>query len=636
MPIRLICPGLWQPPIVNTMTLTASNFLKVVFGLAVLSLLAGALFGIYVTTLPFESLKATIDQLAVDGDAEFFTREIAADIQFKLLLLSFAALILIPIIFNSRTRLDSTIEKLQLDFKSLIKEAKVYLANLAHNQVRNDLIFIAVCIGIAFYARCFYLFREIYYDEAFTFLSYAVKPLVIAISNYSEPNNHLLHTALLRLTYLTIGYHEWALRIPAFIAGLLILPALYLFAFLLKNRRVAFYSTALACPSVTLIEYSTLARGYSLLVLLFLVLCSVCIGLTKRPHNLGLQLIFIATSAAGFFTIPIFLYGWISLVFWMGLEHRRNNTMGWRDLIAQSFKLSISTTIVSLACYLPALVCVGLKALVANTHVETKGFEYLFEQGPASLVWTWESWNMGLPLFAQYFFCLMAVLGLTFEFFSRPKKTPLLAVLATCSLSIMIAQQVVPFRRVWLFLLPVYFVYVASGLDIVFSGIKTFFAGKFNIKRYWPQSWVGFQILICLILVFQVDFIHREFPATFHTEQGTLRDAKQITTWISPLLKEDTRVLAIPPADYPLRYHFFKQGIDFAFLDPKSKISGTNKVNQLILIHNLSPNFSKAGTIRYEAIEEILQANDRSSLLGLRPRNGKQFPFASVYLYAVE
>src|SRR5947207_15045799 len=108
-------------------------------------------------------------------------------------------------------------------------------------------------------------------DEALTFLYYSSKPLSMALSDYSLPNNHLFHTFLVRLAYLLLGNEPWSLRLPAFIAGTLLIPAAYLLAHRLYNRHAALLSAALVACSSILIEFTTNARGYTLICLITLL-----------------------------------------------------------------------------------------------------------------------------------------------------------------------------------------------------------------------------------------------------------------------------------------------------------------------------------------------------------------------------
>jgi hypothetical protein len=72
-------------------------------------------------------------------------------------------------------------------------------------------LFIIVSIGVM--VRAYHLLVPIKYDEALTFLNYAQFPITSGISNYSLPNNHVLHTLFVHLSVILFGPHEWVLRL---------------------------------------------------------------------------------------------------------------------------------------------------------------------------------------------------------------------------------------------------------------------------------------------------------------------------------------------------------------------------------------------------------------------------------------
>src|SRR5207245_4620972 len=56
---------------------------------------------------------------------------------------------------------------------------------------------------------------------------YASHPLSVALTIYGSPNNHILHSLLMHFAYRMFGSAEWALRLPALLAGIAIVPLTY-------------------------------------------------------------------------------------------------------------------------------------------------------------------------------------------------------------------------------------------------------------------------------------------------------------------------------------------------------------------------------------------------------------------------
>src|SRR3990172_4791582 len=109
------------------------------------------------------------------------------------------------------------------------------------------------------------LSQPMQHDEAYTFIAFASRPFWIAISDYSLPNNHVFHTLLVYLAYHLLGDQPWIIRLPAFLAGVAIIPLTYAAAALFYNRKVGLLSAGLAAASPLLIDYSANARGYTLI-----------------------------------------------------------------------------------------------------------------------------------------------------------------------------------------------------------------------------------------------------------------------------------------------------------------------------------------------------------------------------------
>src|SRR3990172_724006 len=104
--------------------------------------------------------------------------------------------------------------------KSLIAASSVFSAPVVRAVVA------IVILGAA--VRAAFINIPIRYDEAFTFIHFARFPVANFIGDYSFPNNHLLHSLLVRLSVVLFGPWEWAIRLPAFLAGVACLPMLYL------------------------------------------------------------------------------------------------------------------------------------------------------------------------------------------------------------------------------------------------------------------------------------------------------------------------------------------------------------------------------------------------------------------------
>ena len=195
-------------------------------------------------------------------------------------------------------------------------------------ETREHRIALAILLSLGVALRALYLAQPMRYDEAVTYMYFVRLPWAEALSTYTYPNNHLFHTALAKASVAVFGNYPWALRLPALLAGILVLPASYVVVRALYGARAAIIAAGLVGASGVLVLYSTNARGYSLTVLAFLVL--VLLALRLRAASDHRQWIgFAVVAALGLWTIPIMLYPLGTVAGWYALaalaENRRED-----------------------------------------------------------------------------------------------------------------------------------------------------------------------------------------------------------------------------------------------------------------------------------------------------------------------
>ncbi len=101
------------------------------------------------------------------------------------------------------------------------------------------------------------------FDEAYTYLRFARQPVSGILSDYSYPNNHILHTLLVKASTSVLGNAPWALRLPAWLGGAALLAGLFAVGRNATPRLSGMVIVAAAFMPIV-IDYHALARGYSL------------------------------------------------------------------------------------------------------------------------------------------------------------------------------------------------------------------------------------------------------------------------------------------------------------------------------------------------------------------------------------
>jgi Dolichyl-phosphate-mannose-protein mannosyltransferase len=405
-----------------------------------------------------------------------------------------------------------------------------------------DAVPLAVMTLFALALRARYLWQPVRTDEAATFFYYASKPLPFAISVYGSPNNHLLHTLLVHFFYAIFGDVPAMLRLPSLIAGTLMVPATYAAArqlFRESDRGVALVAAALVAGFPVLIDYGSIARGYSLLVLAFLC----CLALLARALENGdaaSWLLFAVCGAIGFWSVPVMLYAYGALVAWALAEiaiSRRGRRI--RALAASVFITGVLTFLV----YLPVLLVSGVEALIANPFVHAQSGLSLLSDGEHGLWAIGRMWGFGLPSAVIIAMWALALLG---AFRPTRFRIPFWIGVPLFIVPLLLVQRIVPYRRTWLFLLPLLLMLGAAGPQLL-------------LRRYARvAAWAIAIGLAATVLAGNSVY--------FSPEAGSFRDAEGTARFLQSRLREGDVVIATVPSDVPLIYWFHRLGVPDASL----------------------------------------------------------------------
>jgi len=122
------------------------------------------------------------------------------------------------------------------------------------------LLLLTASLGLSGYKA---FVAPITFDEAYTYLRFARQPVTGILSDYSFPNNHILHTLLVKASHSTFGDAPWALRLPAWLGGTALLLGLFALA---RHATPKLNGTVVIAAGFLpiVIDYNALARGYSL------------------------------------------------------------------------------------------------------------------------------------------------------------------------------------------------------------------------------------------------------------------------------------------------------------------------------------------------------------------------------------
>jgi predicted membrane-bound mannosyltransferase len=176
-------------------------------------------------------------------------------------------------------------------------------------------LWIVCLLGVAL--RLMHLDIPMRYDESVTYLSYASQGWEHVTTSYQQPNNHVLHSLMVSWTTGWLGDSPFVIRLPAFLAGCALVPAAAWVARLAHSREAGVAAAVLVATSPILIEFSTNARGYSLLSVAVLLAIGAGLYLLNGGRAWMAWAGLIELAVVGFFTLPIMVIPWLGITMWL-------------------------------------------------------------------------------------------------------------------------------------------------------------------------------------------------------------------------------------------------------------------------------------------------------------------------------
>lgn len=364
------------------------------------------------------------------------------------------------------------------------------------------------------------------YDEAFTYLAYAQGGLRDCFV-YSAPNNHVLHTLLVYVSTTFGGIGPTAVRAPALLAGVALVPVGAELARRLGGRRIAgLIAAGLIATSSILIEYSANGRGYTMLCLASVVLVILSRDLVRAPRRSELWGLWALVAAAGAWTIPVMLYplglcaaGMIAQAWLTRPDEREAKSMARGRFAARLGVALTATAVLTLLMYAPVLVVSGTGELFGNRFVAPKSMCVVLAELPAAAGEALSHWLRDTSIL-WWISIIAGLVAAGVEGVRQRRVWRLLPLWSPALLALAaLAHRVVPFPRVWLFLLPILLAIAADGL----AGLAT----RFRPRR---APWLAPAAVAALVLVATCHSAWRthERAHLISEEPHTLVDAKTV------------------------------------------------------------------------------------------------------------
>lgn len=539
---------------------------------------------------PFDLVKAKVDSLAADGNAEVFTQAYFERVVAKIRFVGMATLLASGLLYVGRRRMYALISDILTSFFSFSRELFSSVREEIKKGERTHLYALLLILLLAIAVRLCFLFQPMRWDEATTFINYASKPLYKGLSDYSLPNNHLFHTFLVNGAYILLGNKPWIIRLPALIAGILVVPASYLVTRVFYNKEAALLAAGIVASSPALIEYSTNARGYTLVCLIFLLILALGASL-KQTRNLAAWFLFFLLSVIGFYTIPIMLYPFGIVIMWLFLSTIFKDTNLSHQFLIRDLAISvILVALMTITLYVPVLVTSSVRAFISHGFDTSRSLSHYVGMLGRDFRYVWDQWNFDTPTAIRFLLVVGFAASLVFHRRLARHRVPIVLAVVLFCIPVLLIQRMAPlYPRIWLFLLPLYIGLASAGVSCLCRPAEA------KIGKYKPLLFPILAITLSLwvgVNTVQTQSIYYSNPSI---------DAEQITLFLKDFLRPGDKIVRDGWLGSPMLYYFNLYGVPVKHINLDSEPRG-----RLLVIDN----------VRGESIDEML---DQKRLRAKKP-----------------
>jgi hypothetical protein len=511
---------------------------------AVALLLSSLVIALALTLVPYERLREHIDAFTVDRSADVSRVEFdEIVVRLRLLSIGIAALVALLVYFGAT--IDRVATEIVRSWVSVVRRAPAATQRWLAQESSSYLVVFGFIFALAVALRVAFLDVPLRYDEATTYNNFVSKPLYVGLAHYPLPNNHLLHTFLANVSVNTFGSSAWAIRLPALLAGIALVPATFALARILYGRAAALLAAALVASSSTLVEYSTNARGYTL-VALFTLVAFIAATRVLDNDSIGAWAVIAVVGALGLYAVPVMLYPLGGVLVWLLLS-RVVARAPMRPLLWRLGFCVFSIAVLTLVLYAPVFAASGIRSVTSNEYVEPQSWATFFDRLPDHARDTFETWDRDLPLVVSVVLLIGLAGGLALTpRLSRYPVAPLVATIAWI-VPVVIVQRVVPFTRVWLSLVPLALAVIAA------------FYGR--LLERLPRSRLLVPVGAAVIAIGAAWAVLDADSVRESRETGALLDAPAVASYLARNVEPGDRIFATG-SDVILEYYLAREGID--------------------------------------------------------------------------
>jgi hypothetical protein len=405
---------------------------------------------------------------------------------------------------------------------------------------------LAAIVLIALAGRAALLGQVMRHDEAVTYGRFA-GTFATALTDYSAPNNHIVHTILVHLSTRVLGGAPWAIRIPSFVFGVLLVIAVHWWISSAVSEEAALMAAALTAGSFFLIEYSTIARGYTMVATGFVVLLELSRRILAHGGRRRRWITWVVVAVLGMATVPVFAYPLAFVTTWIAFSIVFDRAAESRSKLSLALGSSVAAVaILSVVFYLPATLNSGVAAIVDNDFIQPIARSHLLEE--------WKRlWGSLLDVLAEdgwvaLFYPPLVVVAMIDRrhALGRPI-TPTVGLLGV--IVIMAVQAVSPPTRVLLFGWPLVFGLAGAGTHVLTARSQWLAHRPLAV----PAMAVALAAIMTAGVVASGDVLRSR-------EAGTFRDGPEAADLLLDVIGPGDRIVAESHPRQVLEYYLRRRG----------------------------------------------------------------------------
>ncbi len=459
--------------------------------LAVLVTLTGLAL-VIAALLPYGTFKHLADSLKPNGN--FKTLKESNALIFRLLL-GAASLALFAAAFVLGT---GRVDAVRNWLRQSLGDCLAFVKSLKPDRAEwPSLAILGLIIVLALVFRLNYINAEMTHDESYTFVVFSSTSVFNIVTNYQLPNNHVFNSLLVFLSTRLFGIQPWAVRLPALLAGVLVVPAAYALAKAVYDRYTALASALLVAILPGAVAYSTAGRGYSL-VALFALLCLWLADYVRRNKNRFAWSLLALLAALGFYSVPVMLIPFGIVFAWLFFEALVTDPgpNGSKTGFMKYWLVAgLGTAALVLLLYTPIFIYTGADKVFANHWVQPDPWAGYLGSLPRFALNVWGSWTGGLPTWIGPLLIAGFILGLVFHRRIARQRFPLQLAAFVWIAVVLLVQRPHGETKAWLSLMALFAVWCAAGIFGLLEDLRLKFAR--NVSAAAVLS--GLAILIVLV-----------------------------------------------------------------------------------------------------------------------------------------